>query len=472
MKLMCVCAFALLGSVSSFAPASRHAFRRALPRPLPRHATRQPAVFASLQPSASDDNAASSSTPKQALAGITVALASLPTSVAFANIVGVSPLVGVWSSVVLGAVAPLLGARPGVVFGAAGVVAVPLAPLVAAHGPSVIALTTLIAATLELLFGLCRFGRFIGLVSDNVMAGFLNGLGMLLLKSQMRVFTSAPAIRPAAALAALTVALIQLLPKVPVLKGLPPSLGAVLIATAASAALRLDVATLADAAGASTFAGGLSILPRPITFSSLQASSSLLRAVSGPAASIALISLLETLLAAKVLDDQKDQDRGRQPAGAATADDGGPPSADPNRSCIAMAVGNVASALLGGFGGCGLIPQTLLAASSGGRSALSAVAYALAMGSFVLFAAPLVGKVPLPALAGVMLTVGAATLQWKSSWAALSDAASKRRFTPRLLALATASIVCYRIDMAAGIVAGVLIERALLGAGSKSETQS
>lgn len=387
---------------------------------------------------------------QEVLAGATVALASLPTSVAFANIVGVSPLMGVWSSVVLGGVAPLLGARRGVVFGAAGVVAVPLAPLVAAQGASVIALTTLLSALLQAAFGFCKLGRCIGLVSGSVMSGFLNGLGLLLIKSQLRVFTGAPAVRPALALAALTIALTRAVPRLPALKAVPPSLGAILLASAASAALGLDVATLADAAGASTFAGGLALLPRPIALSSLRASPSVLRAACGPAASIALISLLETLLAAKVLDNQAE-------AGEAV-------TADPDRSCLAMAGGNALSALLGGFGGCGLIPQTLLASSSGGRSALSSVAYAVAMGGLVLFAAPLVGKVPLPALAGVMLTVGGSTVQWRPTWTALREAAAERRVPSRLVALVAASVTCFRVDMAAGIVLGVLIERVFGGA--------
>lgn len=106
---------------------------------------------------------------------MTVALASIPSSVAFAAIAGVSPLVGVWSSVVLGLAAPLLGSRPGVISGAAGVVAVPLGPLVAAQGPAVITLVTLLAAIIEALFGLLKLGKLVNLVSPTVMSGFLNG---------------------------------------------------------------------------------------------------------------------------------------------------------------------------------------------------------------------------------------------------------------------------------------------------------
>lgn len=51
------------------------------------------------------------------MSGMTVALASIPSSIAFANIAGVDPMVGVWSSVILGAVSSFAGMRAGLVCG-------------------------------------------------------------------------------------------------------------------------------------------------------------------------------------------------------------------------------------------------------------------------------------------------------------------------------------------------------------------
>merc|ERR1712003_474857 len=77
----------------------------------------------------------------------------------------------------------------------------------------------------------------------------------------------------------------------------------------------------------------------------------------------------------------------------------------PTRSVIGGAVGKFISALVGGFGGCGLVPQTILNVESGGGGALSSASYAASMASFVVFFAPLVGQVSMVALAGIMLTV-------------------------------------------------------------------
>ena len=74
---------------------------------------------------------------------------SRPQAVACSAIVGVDPLVGIWSSVAMGAAAPALGMRPGVIAGSAAVVVVPLGAFVAANGPELIPLVVLLAAAIE-----------------------------------------------------------------------------------------------------------------------------------------------------------------------------------------------------------------------------------------------------------------------------------------------------------------------------------
>jgi SulP family sulfate permease len=100
----------------------------------------------------------------ESLSGTTVALTSIPASIAFATIAGVDPLVGIWSSVVLGAVSSVAGLRAGLVAGAAGVVAVPLGKIVRSSGVKYMGPTILLASLMELIFGLAKGGRLINLV--------------------------------------------------------------------------------------------------------------------------------------------------------------------------------------------------------------------------------------------------------------------------------------------------------------------
>jgi len=413
------------------------------------------------------DRGASPAVTKELLSGLVVALASVPTSIAFASIAGVSPLIGIWSSVVLGAVSTGVGGRPGLIAGAAGVVVVPLAPLIASHGQVYMAPTVVLAALMIAAFGALKLGRLVDLVTDNVMKGFLNGLGCLLIKSQLAVLLGLTGAAQAATLAValFTGLVVKLLPKVTT--AIPSSLAAVVLATALSAALQLPVATLAQG-NAATFAGGLAVLPTWAGVGALTAvpwTAATLRVIFPVAVSIAMISVLETLLASKVVAEQASND-GRASLGSN------------NRLLAGLAAGNVASAALGGFGGCGLIPQTLLNAQSGGRGALSAIGYAASMGGCVVLAAPAIGAIPVASLAGVMLAVAFATVQVEGTTAAIKAATPvggrwNTAAVADLVALLAASMVCFFVDMAAGIVLGVALTKVLpRGASSLPEKES
>lgn len=75
-----------------------------------------------------------------------------------------------------------------------------------------------------------------------------------------------------------------------------------------------------------------------------------------------------------------------------------PPSSPPPSSISV-------SALFGGFGGCGLIPNTLLNGNSGGEGYASSFAYSIFLGLFVVVLAPIIGKIPMASLAGKYITV-------------------------------------------------------------------
>ena len=195
-----------------------------------------------------------------------------------------------------------------------------------------------------------------------------------------------------------------------------------------------------------------------------------------------IIALVETLLAGKVVDDMTGK-RYCSPDEAAQTEDeielyGECIVSDydvPTRSVLAMSGGNILSALLGGFGGCGLIPQTVLNLKSGGGGPFSSISYAIAMASFVVLFAPLVGKISQPALAGIMITVAYDTVAWASSFKAIkavinpSDhpdskggAVSRIQRLIELFALGLSTYICYFGNLAVGIIAGVASQRGLL----------
>mmetsp|Transcript_39803 Transcript_39803/g.77944 ORF Transcript_39803/g.77944 Transcript_39803/m.77944 type:complete len:318 (+) Transcript_39803:104-1057(+) len=306
----------------------------------------------------------------------------------------------------------------------------------------------LLVAAIEVFFAFFKLGKYVDLVSDSVLKGFLNGLGCLLIKSQVSLFTSLSGTRllHAVVVASATAYIVKFAPRFT--DEIPSPLVAVTAVTAASKFFSLKVATLASTAGYFTFAGGLSVLPKPMLALGVPFTLKTMKVVFPVALSIAMISILETLLAGKVIEDY-----------AASAGEMGSPS-DNDRMLSGLALGTAASAMMGGFGGCGLIPQTLLNAQSGGRGIVSSVSYALCMGVCVVLAAPLIGSIPVASLAGVMLTVAASTVQIQPTLGAIRGALRDeggKTAVVNLTALIVTSFVCYFADMATGIGAGVVI---------------
>jgi sulfate permease, SulP family len=111
---------------------------------------------------------------------------------------------------------------------------------------------------------------------------------------------------------------------------------------------------------------------------------------------MAIVGLLETLLTFNLTDEITET------------------SGQPNRECLALGVSNVVSGLFGGMGGCAMIGQTMINLSSGGRSRLSGAASGIMILLFILLLSPLIERIPLAALVGVMFVVAQQTFAWGS----------------------------------------------------------
>ena len=377
----------------------------------------------------------------------------LSKAVACSAIVGVDPLAGLWSSVALGGASLVGGMRPGVVAGSAAVVAVPLGAFASTHGTELVPLVVLLAALLEGMAGALGLARAVDLVSAEVLAGFLNALGAALLMSQVSTLAASPY---AAGVAGLCVVLTRSLPSKPI----PSSLVGLAVASAVGSVLGLDGLAAANPAA---FAGGLAALPTPPDLAPLLTTDAV--AVALPAAcGIAFISILETLLAARVVDDNRCEELCTffyDENDEIVLEGGQGPLDVPTSSVLALSLGNAVSAATGGFGGCGLVPQTVLNLQSGGAGAASVAAYASSMALFGLVLAPAVGQVSAAALAGVLVSVSIDTIQWRPTLdtlrAALDDDDDARR---RLFVLVVTAVLCYEVGFAVGIVAGVALDKA------------
>jgi len=349
------------------------------------------------------------------LSGLTVALALVPEAIAFAFILGIDPVIGLYAAFMMGLITSILGGRPGMISGATGAVAVILAPLVSTQvkaGGMESALGYLFAAVvlmgiIQVLFGVLKLGKFIRLVPHPVMLGFVNGLAIVIFRSQFEMFSLGHlhdsrekmiiwAVM--GALILLTMGISYFMPKMT--KAVPATLTALVVVSLLSLVLNrmgVEVRTVLDFVQEKdpsklTLAASLprfAVPQIPLTLDALKT----ILPFSFLAACVGLIESLMTL----TLVDELTETRGFG-----------------NQECVGQGIANIVNGFFGGMGGCAMIGQSVINIRAGGRGRTSGITAALALLGFILFGSSLIEQIPLAALVGVMFMVVIGTFEWSS----------------------------------------------------------
>jgi SulP family sulfate permease len=332
-----------------------------------------------------------------AMAGIAVALVALPLSLAIATASGVEPELGLVTAIVGGIVVPLFGGSRLQVSGPAAAMTFLVAEILAKHNMSGLVVATLIAALLQLLAGVLRLGRFMRLIPRPVIAGFLSGIGLTILCTQLPVVLGYEISRTeeGGALALLWQTLRQLrraepttlavglvaaaamlgLPRIS--RRLPAPLITVIVASALPAAFGWSRVTLLGELPTRFPWPGLPTIPWPMWNELVLA-----------ALAIFLLASLESLLSASVVDSLAREHR-----------------TDNDQELVGQGLGNLASALFGGIPVTGVIARSATNIQAGARTRLAAILHALTLLAMMFALAPLVARIPLSALAGVLIAV-------------------------------------------------------------------
>lgn len=331
------------------------------------------------------------------LAGVTVALALIPEAVAFSMIAHVPPLVGLYAAFMMGLITAIFGGRPGMISGATGAVAVVIVTLAKTYGLEYVFAAVILAGAIQIIVGIFRLGKLIRLVPHPVMFGFVNGLAIVIFMSQLdqfkhkvggeMVWLAGPALYTMLGLVALTITIMLLLPKLT--KAVPSSLAAILIVFGIVVAFDIETTTVGDIASIS---GGFPPFHIPGVPFNLET----LKIIWPYSIIIAGVGLIESLLTLNLID-QITETRGRG-----------------NKECVAQGSANILSGLFYGMGGCAMIGQSLINISSGARARLSGIVAAVTLLLFIMFGAPLIEKVPMAALTGLMIMVAIGTFEWVS----------------------------------------------------------
>jgi SulP family sulfate permease len=331
------------------------------------------------------------------LAGLTVAMTMMPESLSFAILAGFPPLMGLYAAFIMGLVTSIFGGRPGLISGGAGATVIVLIALMKSNGLEYVFAAVALAGIIQIVVGLFKLGKFIRLVPQPVMYGFVNGLAVIIFMAQLEQFktvvngktvwlTGEP-LMIMAGLVAITIAIITLLPKLT--KAIPPSLVAIVVVFLIVLGFGIHTKTVSDIASVS---GGFP----PFHVPQIPWSFDTLKIIFPYALIMAGVGLTEGLLTLNLVDEM-------------TATRG-----NSNRECIAQGSANILNGFFFGMGGCPMIAQTLVNLSAGARARLSGIVASLTILLIILVGAPIIGLVPLAALTGVMIMVAIGTFEWTS----------------------------------------------------------
>ena len=367
----------------------------------------------------------------EVLAGLVTTLALIPEVISFSVIAGVDPIVSLVSSVVLAVSMSVLGGRPAMVTAAAGSVALVIGPMVKAHGVEYVLPTVLLAGLIQIGFGATGLAGLMRFIPRSVMIGFVNALGVLIFLAQVRHVLNVPtAVYP---LFALTLVIVVLLPRVA--KAVPAPLVAVGIVTAIAVAAHLRIPTVADEGKISGGLPGFTAWRAPLDLETL-------RIIAPVAISVALVGLMETLLTAKLVDDI-----------TATR-------SNKARESVGLGIANLLAGLYGGMAGCAMIGQTVVNVRIGrARTRLST----LVAGGFLLLLVTVLNgvmaRIPMAALAAVMMIVAIRTVDWHS----VRPATLKRMPVPEtVVMLVTVAVVTATDNLAVGVGVGTILAMVFL----------
>ena len=388
------------------------------------------------------------------IGGLTVGIVALPLALAFGVSSGAGAESGLVTAIVAGVVAAVFGGSNIQVSGPTGAMVVVLEPIVAAHGPAVVAEVAVLAGVIVLLAGLLKLGRVVSFIPWPVIEGFTLGIAVIIFLQQVpaaigtkpgsssnavvaAVQSFATVSWPIAGWAMLTVAAVAVVMVVAprIHRQLPGSIIAIILVTLASglAALPLPVIGTLPAS-----------LPAPhlpvIAWSGLPG-------LAGSVFAVAALAAIESLLSARV--------------GSGLADTG---PYDPDRELVGQGLASLASGLFGGMPATGAIARTAVNVRSGGRTRLAAIVHAAVLLVIVYLAASVVALIPLAALAGVLMVTATRMV----SLATMRSVVGSTRSDTVVFFLTALITVSFDLIVAVGIgvaVAGFFALRSLSRAG-------
>ena len=343
--------------------------------------------------------------------GVTAAVVALPLALAFGVQSGMGAIAGLYGAIALGVLAAIFGGTKTQISGPTGPMAVVAAAVIASeiayYGSIEAAFATIVATFVlagffQVLMGVSGVGQYVRYMPYPVISGFMSGIGAIIIILQVfpffglsspteitEVFTSLGSISgninmQAVMLSIATIAIIYLFPKLT--KKIPAALVALIGLTVLSTLMGFTVPVIGD-------------IPKGLpdihidTLIGMDWRHPMVIII--PALTLAALGAIDSLLTSVVADNMTKTKH------------------NSNRELIGQGIGNMGAGIIGGLPGAGATMRTVVNINAGGRGRLSGVVHGLGLLVVLLGAGEYAGMIPLPVLAGILITVGLGIIDYK-----------------------------------------------------------
>ena len=380
---------------------------------------------------------------KDLLAGLTVAAVGLPLALAFGVASGATAAAGIVTAVLAGLIIGGLGGSPFQISGPTGAMSAVLIVLAARYGLGGVWVAGVLAGVMILLAGVFRLGRFVAYIPSPVISGFTSGIALIIAIGQIDNFLGVktpPAentvekvvgyfIHPvlpdlrSVGLGLLVIGTMIVMPRLT--SRIPGSLVGIILATLVAVALGWSVPAIGE-------------IPRTILLDDRLTLTLIpwgdLTSLIVPAASIAALGAIESLLCATVASNMTGV------------------KADNDQELIAQGLGNIIVPFFGGVPATAAIARTSVGIKSDAQTRLTSIIHALAILLSALVFSPLIARVPLAALAGVLMMTA-----WRmNEWHAIHFFFG-RRLKSAIVGFTLTMLATVALDLTQAILLGVAI---------------
>ncbi len=340
---------------------------------------------------------------KDLMAGLTVTAVALPLALAFGVSSGADAASGLITAIIGGILMSILAGGFYQISGPTGAMAAILLSLVAREGLEAVFLAGALAGVILILAGIFHLGQLTAFIPMPVITGFTSGIAVIIALGQVDNFFGTTSkgesaiaklmsygelgFHPNMTTLIIAVAVVLFLVFFPKKWGniVPPSLLAIILATAVSMGFGLETATVGTIP--------TTLLPDVrLTFGNINLDT--IQAVIGPAISIALLGMIESLLCGA--------SAGRMTGKHLNSD----------RELIAQGIGNLVIPFFGGVPATAAIARTSVAIKSGAQTRITGIVHGIGLLISMLVLAPIMSNIPMSALAGVLMVTAFRMNEW------------------------------------------------------------